>query len=218
VSALYDTTRAITSTLDPADVLRLMEERIAAALALRDLVLLRYAPDGSLDAYATRRGRLDLGAWSDLSALTAGVQQPVVRPLGAIATSLPAPVRAALAGPEVLSLPLIFKGLQQGVILGSTSAPVDLAFAAAIASQACRRARERRPFRDGAASRARAPRAVRAAGAAARGDAAGRSRASCTTASVRPSPRSRSISRRSTRPATATRRCSASASARSRRR
>src|SRR4029453_10494651 len=31
VSALYDTTRAITSTLDPADVLRLMEERVRAA-------------------------------------------------------------------------------------------------------------------------------------------------------------------------------------------
>jgi signal transduction histidine kinase len=136
VSALYDATRAITSTLDPADELRLIEERVVAALALRDLVLLRYAADGTLEGYATRRGRLDLGAWSDLSPITGSAPQPVVRALSSMAPVLPPPVRAVLAGPEVLSAPLVFKGLQQGVILGSTGGPIDLEFATAIASQA----------------------------------------------------------------------------------
>jgi len=140
VSSLYDTTRAITSTLDPADVLRLIEERIVVALDLLDLVLLRYSPvDGTLEAYATRCGRLDLGAYGDLSPITGGGHQPTVRALSSIAHLLPPPVRAALAGPNVLSLPLMFKGLQQGVILasvGTARTALDLEFAGAIAGQA----------------------------------------------------------------------------------
>ena len=137
--SLYDTTSAITSTIDPEDVLRLIEERIVAALELTDLVLVRESPvDGSLEAYATRRGRLDVGTFDDLTSIVSG-PQPVVRSLGTLATVLPPPVRAALAGPNVLCLPLLFKGLQQGVILGSVGATRperDLDFAGAIAGQA----------------------------------------------------------------------------------
>ena len=140
VHSLYDTTRTITSTLEPGDVLRLIGERIVAALDLRDLVLMRYSPvDGTLDAYATHGGRLDLEASTDLSFITGGGPQPNVRALSVIGHLLPPPVRAALAGPHVLSLPLLFKGLQQGIILASVAterASVDLDFAGAIASQA----------------------------------------------------------------------------------
>jgi signal transduction histidine kinase len=139
VRSLYDTTRAITSTIDPDDVVRLIEERIVAALELGDLVLIRYSPlDGSLEAYATHRGRLDLGELRDLEPITGG-QQPVMRRLAALAPVLPPPVLAALAGPNVLCLPLVFKDVQQGVILGSVGATrtaPDLDFAAAVAGQA----------------------------------------------------------------------------------
>ena len=138
VRSLYDTTRAITSTLELGDVLRLIEERIVAALDLRDLVLMRYSPvDGTLDAYATRCGRLDFGASVDLSPITGGGHLPSVRALSALVDLLPPPVRAALAGPNVLCLPLLFKGQQQGVILASVgpSRAPDLDFAGAIASQ-----------------------------------------------------------------------------------
>jgi two-component system NarL family sensor kinase len=138
VRSLYDTTRAITSTLELEDVLRLIEERIVAALDLHDLVLMRYSPvDGTLDAYATRCGRLDLGAYVDLSPITGGGHQPSERALSSLVDLLPPEVRAALAGPNVLCLPLLFKGQQQGLILASVGparAP-DLDFAGAIASQ-----------------------------------------------------------------------------------
>ena len=138
VQSLYDTTRAITSTLELGDVLRLIEERIVAALHLHDLVLMRYSPvDGTLDAYATRCGRLDLGSYVDLSPITGTGHQPSVRALSSFVDLLPGPVRAALAGPNVLCLPLLFKGQQQGVILASVGpdrAP-DLELAGAIASQ-----------------------------------------------------------------------------------
>jgi signal transduction histidine kinase len=140
VRTLYDTTRAITSTIDPVDVLRLIEERIVAALELQDLVLLRHSPvDGSLEAYATRGGRVDLGGSRDLSLIAGPGHLPTVRPLPAILPALPPSVRAALAGPTVLCLPLLWKGLQQGVILGTvgTTRPApDLDFAAALAGQA----------------------------------------------------------------------------------
>jgi signal transduction histidine kinase len=61
-----------------------------------------------------------------------------VRPLAGLAEALPPPVRAALSGPEVLCLPLRFKGGLTGVILASLAdghGEPDLELAGAIASQ-----------------------------------------------------------------------------------
>jgi two-component system NarL family sensor kinase len=135
VQMLYDATRAITSTLELGDVLRLIEERILAALELRDLVLLRNSPvDGSIDAYATAGGRLEVGPHLDVSTLS---ERLLVRTLAEIADRLPPTVRAALAGPDILCLPLPFQGLPLGLILGSVGPgrPLDMTFASAIASQ-----------------------------------------------------------------------------------
>lgn len=135
VQMLYDATRAITSTLELGDVLRLVEERILAALELRDLVLLRNSPvDGSIDAYATAGGRLEVGPELDVSTLS---ERLAVRPLAEIADRLPPTVCAALTGPDILCLPLPFQGLPLGLILGSVlpGRPLDMAFASAIASQ-----------------------------------------------------------------------------------
>jgi signal transduction histidine kinase len=139
VRTLYETTQAITSTLELEGVLALIEERLLVALALRDLVLLRHSPvDGTIDAYATTGGRLELGAGRDLSALCGDGERPTVRPLAGLAEALPPPVRAALSGPEVLCLPLRFKGGLTGVILASLAdghGEPDLELAGAIASQ-----------------------------------------------------------------------------------
>lgn len=135
VQMLYDATRAITSTLELSDVLRLIEERILAALDLHDLVLLRNSPvDGSIDVYATAGGRLEVGPDLDVSTLS---ERLVVRPLAEIVDRLPPTIRAALAGPSILCLPLPFQGLPLGLILGSVPSghELDLAFAGAIASQ-----------------------------------------------------------------------------------
>jgi signal transduction histidine kinase len=136
IQALYDTTRAITSTLEIGDVLRLTEERLLAVLDLRDLVLIRSSPvDGTVEAHARTGEPLALGPDLDLSTLAA---EPRVRPLAEITGFLPEPVRAALAGPDVLCLPLPFQGLPLGLILGSVTpggGTLDLEFAAAIASQ-----------------------------------------------------------------------------------
>jgi hypothetical protein len=182
VRSLYDTTRAITSTIDPEDVLRLIEERIVAALRLSDLVLVRQSPLGdSLEAYATRHGRLDLGGWRDLSAIAG--QQPAVRPLAVVAPLLPPPVRAALAGPNVLTLPLLLKGLQQGVILGSVGAHgPDL--------EPPRRSQARPPSRSRTSGCSRrcgdTSSSCASSRASAREERCVRCRASCTTASGRP--------------------------------
>jgi signal transduction histidine kinase len=137
--SLYDTTKAITSTLELGDVLRLIEERLVAALGLRDLVLLRHSPvDGSIDAYATACGHIELGPGRDLSNLCGTIERPTVRPLAAIVEMVPPPVRVVLAGPDVLCLPLVFKDVLSGVVLASLDpargAP-DLELADAIARQ-----------------------------------------------------------------------------------
>jgi two-component system NarL family sensor kinase len=140
VTSLYDTTRAITSTLEVEDVLPLTEQRIVAALGLRDVVLMRTSPvDGTVDGYATGSGRLDLGADRALAVLLSGVEQPCVWRLADVGASLPPPVRAVLAGPDLLCMPLVFKGSHVGLILGSLTsgvAPPDLEFAGALANQA----------------------------------------------------------------------------------
>jgi signal transduction histidine kinase len=139
VRSLYDTTRAVTSTLELEDVLRLIEERMLAALELRDAVCLRTSPlDATIDAYAAPVGRLQLGPCPELAALCETLERPDVRPLATLVPLLPAPLRAALAGPDVLCLPLRFKGAPVGTIFGSlgpSATTVDLDFAGAIASQ-----------------------------------------------------------------------------------
>src|SRR6185369_7552131 len=102
---------------------------------LHDLVLLRNSPvDGSIDAYATAGGRLEVGPELDVSTLS---DRLAVRPLAEIADRLPPTVRAALTGPDILCLPLPFQGLPLGLILGSVlpGRPLDTVFASAIASQ-----------------------------------------------------------------------------------
>ncbi len=139
IRSLYDTTRTITSTLELEDVLRLIGERIVASLGLRDLVLLRSSPvDSSVEVYATSRGRLVLGPEPDLEGIADGSLRPSVGALAAVDPLLPPIVRAALAGPEILRLPLVFKEKLLGLILGSLppgGAAPDLDFAGAIASQ-----------------------------------------------------------------------------------
>jgi signal transduction histidine kinase len=138
ISSLYDTTKAITSTLDPEDVLPAIEQRIADALGLRDVVLLRTSPVGTVDAYTSTGGRLDLGPHSDLSSFCDATEQPSVCALADVVGGLPPPVQEALAGPRVVRLPLRFKESLVGVVFGSVASAdgtPDLEFAAAIASQ-----------------------------------------------------------------------------------
>jgi signal transduction histidine kinase len=138
ITSLYDTTRAITSTLELEDVLRLIEEHVLATLGLRDLVLMRISPvDGTVDSYATG-GRLLLDPKPDLAEISAGVERPSVRELRSLAAALPAPVHAVLAGPQVVCLPLRFKGELIGIVLGSLApgaGPPDPELADALASQ-----------------------------------------------------------------------------------
>jgi signal transduction histidine kinase len=138
ISSLYDTTRAITSTLDPEDVLPAIEQRIVDALGLGDVVLLRTSPVGTVDAYTTGGGRIDLGPHSDLSTFCDGAEQPSLCALAEVVATLPPDVREALAGPRVLRLPLTFKGSLVGVVFGSIAGDdgtPDLEFAGAMASQ-----------------------------------------------------------------------------------
>ncbi|HXJ35820.1 MAG TPA: ATP-binding protein [Candidatus Eisenbacteria bacterium] len=139
IRSLYDTTRTITSTLELEDVLRLIGERIVASLGLRDLVLIRCSPvDSSVEVYATSRGRLVLGPEPDLEAIAGGSRRPSVGALAAVDPLLPPIVRAALTGPEILRLPLVFKDELLGLVLASLPpgcAAPDLDFADAIASQ-----------------------------------------------------------------------------------
>jgi signal transduction histidine kinase len=139
VRSLYDTTRAITSTLVLDDVLRLIEERVRAALGLRDVVVLRCAPSGTAaDAYATTLGHLAMPSPYELPAAARAGEPPRVHALAMIGRELPPTVRAVLAGPEVLVLPLAVKDRLAGVVLGSIDpmrgAP-DLEFASTFAIQ-----------------------------------------------------------------------------------
>jgi signal transduction histidine kinase len=112
-----------------------MEERVVAAFGLRDLVLLRYAPDGTLEAYATRRGRLDLGAWSDLSPLTAGALEGWrVRDNQRHCDRADRWRRAQQAERDRAAAQVFREDRQQE--RASAGAPIDLDFAAAIANQA----------------------------------------------------------------------------------
>jgi two-component system NarL family sensor kinase len=139
VRTLYDTTRAITSTLVLDDVLQLIEERVRAALGLRDVVVMRRSPvAASVDAYATGVGHLSVPSPCELPALARAGGPPRVYALATVANELPPTVRAALGGPEVLALPLFVKDRIAGVVLGSLD-PVrgapDLEFAGTLAIQ-----------------------------------------------------------------------------------
>jgi len=138
ITTLYDTSRAVSSTLELEDVLGMIEERILAALGLRGLVLLRYSPHhGGTDGYVTGLGRFEHLPGTDLSALCAHEQLPIIRPRSEIEAELPAEARGALRGRQVLCLPLIFKDLLIGVIVSSLepdAPPPDFDLAAALAS------------------------------------------------------------------------------------
>ena len=120
VTTLYDATRAVTSTLDREDALRLIGARVSAALSLRQLIVLRYSPhDGTADAWMAGRGQISLRDDVDLSELWEAGAHPVVRDLAEIRSTLPPSISDLLGESQVLCLPLPFKGLLIGVILAA---------------------------------------------------------------------------------------------------
>jgi signal transduction histidine kinase len=137
VAALYEVTRTATSTLELADVLRLVAEKTLAFLDLRRLVVLVRPADGGdgVDAYTAGAGtagsRLEVDV--DLDALC-GAGPPRVR------AAFPLPVRLAnhLDAPRVLVLPLRYGEEPLGVMLAGVDgdAAVDLELAGAIGRQA----------------------------------------------------------------------------------
>jgi signal transduction histidine kinase len=139
ITMLYDTSRAVTSSLELTDVLRVIDEQIIAALGLRGLVLLRYSPlHGGADAYASGLGRIETDVPIDLSSLCTDEQRPAIRDLSELRSELPRAVHGALRGPRILCLPLVFKDLLLGVILSSLDAdapPPELELAGALGSQ-----------------------------------------------------------------------------------
>ncbi len=145
IATLYDVTRTTSSTLELDTVLKLVVEKIMAALDLPRLVLLWHPPDleRAVDAYTTAGGadgeRLELGESLDLAALCPAPHQATVTTMTALASTLPGAIARALNGPDVLCLPLVFKSQYLGLVLasldGATRSP-DLELAGALASQA----------------------------------------------------------------------------------
>ena len=145
ITTLYDVTRTTTSTIELDVVLKLVVEKIMAALDLQRLVLLWHPPDleHAVDAYTTAGGsdgaRLELGESVDLNDLCPAPHQAAVTTRTAIEATLPESIARALTGPDVLCLPLVFKDQYLGLVLASLdreSRPPDLALASALASQA----------------------------------------------------------------------------------
>ncbi len=143
ITALYDLTRTTTSTLEIDDVLARVAESTLATLALPRLVLLWYPPelDDVVDGYGVEEGRagarFDLGAPIDLAALVPS--SPKASVLATLPASVPPSVADRLGRAATLSLPLVYKGHLQGVVLARCDrvlAAADLELAGALASQA----------------------------------------------------------------------------------
>ncbi len=145
IATLYDVTRTTTSTLELDAVLKLVVEKIMAALDLQRLVLLWHPPDleRAVDAYTTAGGsdgaRLELGESVDLAALCPAPHVASVTTRAAVESTLPDSIARVLAGPDVLCLPLVFKDEYLGLVLASLDRegrPPNLELAGALASQA----------------------------------------------------------------------------------
>ena len=145
IATLYDVTRTTTSTLELDAVLKLVVEKIMAALDLQRLVLLWHPPDleRAVDAYTTAGGsdgaRLELGESVDLAALCPAPHRATGTTRAAVESTLPESIARALVGPDVLCLPLVFKSQYLGLVLASLDCearPADLDLAGALASQA----------------------------------------------------------------------------------
>jgi signal transduction histidine kinase len=145
ITTLYDVTRTTTSTLELDDVLKLVVEKIMAALDLERLVLLWRPPDleGAVDAYTSAGGtdgeRLELGESVDLGALCPPPHRATVVSHASLNATLPEPIGRVLTGRDVLCLPLVFKDQFLGLVLASLDREIrqpDLALAGALASQA----------------------------------------------------------------------------------
>lgn len=145
ISTLYDVTRTTASTIELDVVLRLVVERIMAALDLQRLVLLWHPPDleRAVDAYTTAGGpdgeRLELGESVDLLALCPPPHKATVTARAAVEPTLPESIGRVLTGPDVLCLPLVFKDQYLGLVLASLDREArtpDLDLAGALASQA----------------------------------------------------------------------------------
>lgn len=145
ISTLYDVTRTTASTIELDVVLRLVVERIMAALDLQRLVLLWHPPDleRAVDAYMTAGGpdgeRLELGESVDLLALCPPPHKATVTARAAVEPTLPESIGRVLTGPDVLCLPLVFKDQYLGLVLASLDREgrtPDLELAGALASQA----------------------------------------------------------------------------------
>lgn len=145
IATLYDVTRTTSSTLELDAVLKLVVEKIMAALDLQRLVLLWHPPDleRAVDAYTTAGGsdgaRLELGESVDLAALCPAPHRATVTTRAAVESTLPESIARALVGPDVLCLPLVFKSQYLGLVLASLDSearPPDLDLAGALASQA----------------------------------------------------------------------------------
>jgi len=138
-------TRTTTSTLEIGEVLKLVAEKTLAAFGLRRLVVLWQVPDlGEADAYiataADRPGEyVEIDDPVDLGALLGATRTPTVVREDALRARLPAAIVARIASPNVLCVPLVFKGQPLGVILGGFEHDAQLPdsqFAATLASQA----------------------------------------------------------------------------------
>lgn len=145
ISTLYDVTRTTASTIELDVVLRLVVERIMAALDLQRLVLLWHPPDleRAVDAYTTAGGpdgeRLELGESVDLLALCPPPHKAAVTARAVVEPTLPESIGRVLTGPDVLCLPLVFKDQYLGLVLASLDREArtpDLDLAGALASQA----------------------------------------------------------------------------------
>jgi signal transduction histidine kinase len=139
VTTLYETTRAVTSTLELEDVLALVERHVVAALGLGGVALLRQSPHhGGTDVYATGVGRRELDVSVDLHRLCGEGREPAIQDRSQVERSLPPALAGMLRGARVVCIPLRFKEQLLGVMLssldGEAPAP-DLALAGALGSQ-----------------------------------------------------------------------------------
>ncbi|HUE30583.1 MAG TPA: ATP-binding protein [Verrucomicrobiae bacterium] len=140
IATLYEVARTTTSTLEIADVLKLVAEKTLTALGLGRLLLLWRPPElrDVVDVYAADAGcpgeRLEIAASVDLAGLSPGTRSTLIAP-----AQVPPALAARLSAPRLLCLPLVFQGDLLGVILAGLAADgptPDLALADALASQA----------------------------------------------------------------------------------
>jgi len=140
IATLYEVARTTTSTLEIADVLKLVAEKTLTALGLERMLVLWHPPElgDVVDVYAAAAGgppeRLETAEPVDLDGLCPGTRPTLIVP-----PRLPAALADRLPAARLLCLPLVFKDDLLGVILAGLAAAgptPDLELAAALASQA----------------------------------------------------------------------------------